>query len=373
MKTSLAAVYRGEPNRVDLEALALPVPEPGELLVRNIGCTICGSDLHTYSGRRTTPVPTILGHEIVGEVIAFGEDAPREDLAGAPIRLGDRVTWAIVASCGTCPRCTKGLPQKCTNGVKYGHIACAPGRELFGGYAEHCLLARGTAVMRIPDAMPLEVACPANCATSTAAAAIAAAIEEIGPLRGQSICVQGAGLVGLTTCAMAHAAGAAHIVAVEPRETRRALATQFGASATCPPQQLETVVTQTNGGDGFDVVFECAGPSENLRPALDAVRMGGVVVLVGSTYPDAPVAVQVDQLVRRNLRIRGVHNYTPTDLHAAVRFLEAHARDYPFAQLVNPWLPLTRIEDAFELAERGDSVRVGIDLSGTQRTPTTPA
>ena len=56
-----------------------------------------------------------------------------------------------------------------------------------------------------------------------------------------------------------------------------------------------------------------------------------------------------------------------------MRFLEAHARDYPFAELVHPWLPLTRIEDAFELAERGDSVRVGIDLSGTLRTPTTPA
>lgn len=362
MTTTTAAVYKGTPHAIEVRQLELPEPGPGEILAENLGCTICGSDLHTFSGRRTTPVPTILGHEMVGRIVGFGEGAPTEDLAGQPLRVGDRVTWAIVASCGECSLCRKGLPQKCKHAVKYGHIAFAPGRELFGGYAEHCLLAKGSALMRLPDDMPLSVACPANCATGTAAAAIAAATEELGSLRGQAVCVQGLGLVGLTTCAMAHAAGASAVVCVDPSPDRRAVATKFGADACITPDALAETAREINGGDGFDTVLECAGPSTNFPAALNATRLGGTVVLVGSTYPDEPVAIQVDQIVRRNLRIRGIHNYTPADLRTAVEFLTEHHQHMPFAEVVGPWIPLAEIHLALDTAAEAKSLRVGVSI-----------
>ncbi|MCC7387200.1 MAG: zinc-binding dehydrogenase [Phycisphaerales bacterium] len=362
MTTSLAAVYDGTPNTIEVRRLEIPEPGPGEILVRNLGCTVCGSDIHTFSGRRTTPVPTILGHEMVGEILTLGEDAPTHDLAGAPLRPGDRVTWAIVASCGGCSLCVKGLPQKCKHAVKYGHIAFSPGRELFGGYAEHCLLARGSALMRIPDDMPLSVACPANCATGTAAAAIAAATEELGSLAGQAVCVLGLGLVGLTAGAMAHSAGAAAVVCVDPSAARRAVAPRFGVDACITPDALAETARETNGGDGFDTVIECAGPSANFLAALSAVRLGGTVVLVGSTYPDAPVAVQVDQIVRRNIRIRGIHNYTPADLRTAVGFLAQHHQRMPFAEVVGPWVPLREIHRALDTAAKAQTLRVGVTM-----------
>lgn len=359
MTTCLAAVYRGVPNEVELCHLDVPTLRSGEILVRTEACTICGSDLHTFSGRRSTPVPTILGHEMVGRIAGFGDAAPRQDIAGRPLREGDRVTWAIVASCGCCFTCRRELPQKCEHAVKYGHIAFEHGYELSGGYAEYCVLAPGSAVMRLPDDMPLEVACPANCATGTAAAAVAAA----GCVEDRSCCVLGVGLVGLTAAAMLARAGARHVVCVDPNDARRSLASRFGASHVARPDQLDALGNDLTGSRGFDVVIECAGPSANFSSALHLVRLGGTIVLVGSTYPDVPVPIQVDQIVRRNLTIRGVHNYTPADLHQAVNFLADNHRALPFAEVVHPWIPLPEIGRAFALAAQARSMRVGVTMN----------
>src|SRR5581483_7521681 len=105
-------------------------------LVRVTGCTLCGSDLHSYAGRRSVAVPTVLGHEILGRIDAFGPSTPRRDFLGQSLAEGDRVTWAIVANCGDCFYCLRGLPAKCQHSVKFGHELLRPGRELTGGLAE---------------------------------------------------------------------------------------------------------------------------------------------------------------------------------------------------------------------------------------------
>src|SRR5262245_2931038 len=106
-----------------LEMVTHPVPEPagGEVLVRISCCTLCGSDLHTHAGRRSGPVPAVLGHEITGRIEAFGPDAPRTDITGAALAVGDRITWSLVVSCGDCFFCRGDLPQKCERLFKYGH------------------------------------------------------------------------------------------------------------------------------------------------------------------------------------------------------------------------------------------------------------
>ncbi|MFT3920919.1 MAG: alcohol dehydrogenase catalytic domain-containing protein [Myxococcales bacterium] len=220
MKASQAAIFAGTPGQIELQEILPPEPGAGEILVRILGCTLCGSDLHTFEGRRQAPVPTVLGHEIVGRIEALGANAPRHDMAGKNLQVGDRVTWAIVANCGECFYCERKLPQKCLAAVKYGHEKLQPGRELLGGLAEHCLLTPGTSLVRLPDDLPLEVACPANCATATAAAAV----EAAGDLGGAVVCVLGAGLLGLTVCAMVKSRGAAEVICVELDPRRRAQA-----------------------------------------------------------------------------------------------------------------------------------------------------
>lgn len=356
MTGSLAAVFGGVAGQISLQELPIPTPQASEVVVRVLGCTLCGSDVHSFEGRRTVPVPTVLGHEIVGEIVEFGDTDAHHDLAGQALQIGDRITWAIVASCGECALCTRGLPQKCLHAVKYGHEAFQPGRELLGGLASHCLLVPGTAIVRLPDTLPLAVACPASCATAT----IAAALEAAGTLQGRTICLFGAGMLGLTACAMARSLGAAEVVCIDPEPLRRDRALLFGATRAASPAEMADVTHAAVGKLGFDTIIELSGNPAAFQAAWPHVRLGGTLILVGSVFPGAPVPIPLEQIVRRQLTIRGIHNYAPHHLLMAVKFLTAHHHQYPFADLVAQWLPLTAIGTAFAASSQPNAIRIGI-------------
>lgn len=355
MTQSLAAVFAGQSNQLELREFATPTPSAGEVVVRVLGCTLCGSDLHSVEGRRSVPIPTVLGHEIIGEVVALDE-ATRLDLFGAPLRAGDRITWAIVASCGRCFYCERGLPQKCLNAVKYGHEPLRSGRELLGGLAEHCLLVPGTAIVRLPDGLPLEVACPASCATAT----VTAGIESLGELRDRTVLVLGAGMLGLTACAMAKVRGATTVIAVDIDAVRRHQALTFGASHAVAPGELSELVPQLTAGHGVDAALECSGAPSAFSAAWPLMRLGGSIALIGSVFPSAPVPLALEQVVRRNLILRGIHNYQPAHLDAGVRFLAGQQSTFPFASLVSEWFPLSEVSAAFDRARASGCVRIGV-------------
>lgn len=355
MTTSRAAVFTGKKQSVELRSLPVPVLAGSEVLVRVLGCTLCGSDIHTFQGHRTVPVPTILGHEIVGRIEEFGPVACRRDLAGSDLRVGDSVTWAIVANCGECFYCRRHLPQKCERAIKYGHEPFQSGHELRGGLAEHCLLADGTSIVRLPKDLPLEVACPASCATATIAAALAAA----GDLHDVSVCVIGVGMLGLTACAMSHYRGAREVIAVDVNPQRLARSLEFGATRSASPQELDTTITSATNSRGIDVVLELSGSPDAFELGLRQLRIGGTLILVGAVFPSRPVPLLMEQIVRRHLTLRGVHNYAPEHLEQAVRFLNDQ-RQIPFASLVAEWMPLADCQRAFERAASSDVVRLGV-------------
>jgi alcohol dehydrogenase len=354
-RTSRAAIFTGKPHELQQRTVAVPDPAPGEVLVRVLAATICGSDRHSYEGRRKVPVPTILGHEIVGRIEAVGSGFPGVDFAGKPLKVGDRITWAIVASCGKCFYCKHGLPQKCEKAVKYGHEIAHPGQELTGGFADYCMLASGSAIIRLADELPLEVACPANCATATVAGSLALA----GSLHGATVGVMGAGLLGLTACAMAHAAGAAKVIACDVDPGRRDQALRFGADHAAAPETFAADVAE-RVGHGLDVVVELSGQNAAFETALPTLRIGGQAILVGSVSPADPVPVRLEHLVRRCLTLHGLHNYAPKDLAAAVQFLEQNHRRFPFASLVGQWYPLEACEAAFKEAANPRFARIGV-------------
>ena len=351
------AVFTG-PGQIELRQAAKPVLADGEALVEVLGCTLCGSDVHSFLGRREVVVPTVLGHEIVGRVVEVGpagRSGPARCTDGTPLQVGDRVVWAVVASCGACDRCRRGLPQKCRSGVKYGHTQLCSGREGLGGLSSHCLLLAGTSVVRLAEAVPLEAACPAGCATAT----VAAALEPAGDLTGMCVGVFGLGMLGLTACAMARQAGAAAVLAFDPEASRRDLAVRFGATAAGRPEELPALLAEV-GADGFDLVLELSGSAVAVAAAIEAAGVGGCVHLVGSVFPAAEVPLDPEQTVRRQLTIRGIHNYAPRHLEQAVQFLEVcHAR-LPFAELVSEWWPLADLEAAWAAAITSGAIRVGV-------------
>jgi putative phosphonate catabolism associated alcohol dehydrogenase len=311
-------------------------PGPGELLVRVALATICGSDVHTVDGKRPAPAPSVLGHEQVGTVVAAGP--------GAPASPGDRIIWSVTASCGSCARCAGGFPQKCLRLRKYGHEKLDPQRPLTGGYATHCLLLPGTAVAVVPSSVPDAVAAPAACATATVAAVVAAA----GPIRpGTRALVAGAGMLGLTATAMLASRGA-HVMVVDPYPQRAERARLFGAA------DVGSAFTEV------DVALELSGAHSAVTAALDALTVGGTLVLAGSVFPGPPVALDPERIVRGWHTVTGVHNYRPADLEAAVGFLAGRGARYPFESLVEGAYPLDDLEAAFAAARTGTSPRVAV-------------
>jgi putative phosphonate catabolism associated alcohol dehydrogenase len=360
----MAMVWEGPgmPHR----ELAVPgvVLAPGEALVQLDFATVCGSDLHTIAGDRAAEVPLVLGHEQVGRVVAVGEGARLAD--GTALRRGDRVIWSVAVSCGVCDRCKRGIPQKCRRLAKYGHTRMHRGWELNGGFATHVHLRAGTAIVAAPAALPDAVAAPAACSTATAVAALEAAAQTM-PLGGVVVLVTGAGMVGLAVTALAADQGATVVVS-DPDPVRRARALRFGASAVADPSAragspdaLAAVLTDAAGAREPLVAIEASGAPAAVRTALESVGVGGVVVLVGTVSPVGPVPVDPEAVVRGLLTVRGVHNYAPAQLQAAVDALGRLAVRHPFAELVGAVYPLTQLDAALAHAARADEVRVGLN------------
>ena len=350
-----AAVFDGPGQPLRFECVARPRLSPGEALVRVSLCTLCGSDLHTFAGRRTQPAPSVLGHEPVGVVEEISGEL--RDVAGEPVRVGDRVVWSVAVSCGKCLFCTHGLPQKCASLRKYGHEPVTPGTGPLGGLATHCHLLAGTALVKVPPTVPDTVLAPAGCATATVMAAWRAPTVRWGIPA--TVAVLGLGMLGLTACAVASAAGYT-VVACDVSDTRLSQAARFGAAHAARPADLAAVVRGLTEGRGADVALELSGAPDAATLSLDALRVGGTAVWVGAVSPIGPVAVLPEIIVRRCLTVTGVHNYAPQDLATAVDFLAAHHARFPFAELVPSVFSLEDATGAFHAAEAGRPVRVAV-------------
>lgn len=360
-RTCRAAVFSKAGEPLTIQQFELPQSiEPKAALCEVRMSTICGSDLHTISGRRNEPTPIILGHEIIGELVALGEDLDR-DAFGERLAVGDRVSWAIMASCGSCFYCSHRLPQKCEHLRKYGHTACTEPPHLTGGYAEYIYLFPGTAIFKVPAALSDDIATPANCALST----VVNGVETIGLTQGETVLVQGAGLLGLNLIALACEAGAEKIIVTDISQERLSLASEFGADLCLNVKDLanEDVLSQIRSqtdGYGVDVAFEVCGAKEAVAQAVEALRIGGRYLIAGLVMPGSHLGIDGNQVTRKCLTIKGIHNYNPEHLGTALRFLVTCSNKYPFSELVGKTYSLSKINEAVQAAAAGKYIRVGI-------------
>lgn len=308
-----AAVWT--PDGIDIRTLEIPELGPGDVLVGIALATVCGSDLHTVSGRRPAACPSILGHEAVGRVVAIGGGDPSL-VGGTTLGVGDRVVWSVTVACGRCTRCLSGFTAKCIDVRKVGHESSLGDWALSGSYAEHIVLPRGTAIAHVPDTMPDAVAAPAACATAT----VMSALEAAGDVTGKRVLVVGAGMLGVTAAAACTSRGASVLV-VDPDAVRQRQARDFGAS--------------DDDGSVVDVAVDFSGASAAVQSALARLDLGGRLVLAGSVTPGPAISVDPESIVRGWLTVTGIHNYEPRHLGQAIDFLEGTAETYPWAELVD--------------------------------------
>jgi alcohol dehydrogenase len=183
-------------------------------------------------------------------------------------------------------------------------------------------------------------------------------------LAGKIVLVQGCGLLGLTTTAMARVAGADCVIVTDTNAQRLASAGAFGAAHTVclstADDQLEPLIRDVSQGRGADIVFEMSGSPAAISSGLKLLRIGGAYMWVGSVFPSAAVPIHAEDIVRGMLRIEGVHNYQPQDLQHSLAFLEHHGQQFPFASLVAHTFPLEEANEAFAYAAQHNVFRVAI-------------
>lgn len=362
MKKGTLVAFHGADRPLELQRRPLRPLRPGEILVRNLYTTLCGSDLHTFCGVRNETCPTVLGHEIVGRVVEVDAAHPGTDLRGETLIPGDTVTWSIFSSDPASPYALQGIPQKGEGLFKYGHSLLEEEDAFHGGLAEYCFLRPHTAVLKVPSTMPLPVAATLNCAIAT----VAGSLRLAGDLKGKKVLIFGMGLLGMACAAMSRDAGADWIGAADVNEKRLEESLLFGADITLDMKDdRETLPEKLRAGlpqNGVDIVFDMSGSPDAMELGLDVLGIGGTAVWVGAVFRNRKLAIDAEKVIRRLHTIRGLHNYNFDDFMYALDFMKRNWEKYPFGSVVEKEFPLEEAQQAFEYAVKYKPLRVGISI-----------
>lgn len=355
------AVYAAPNQPFELQTFPLREPRAGEVLVRIRMSTICRSDIHSYLGHRPNPCPGVLGHEIIGDIVALGAGV-KSDMRGAPLAAGDRITWSEYFIPG--PNYyteVLDLPQKSHGVDKYGHMAVSTEPHHHGGFGEYCYVLPQSWILKLPAELTDEEATPINCGVATMICVTERA--EIG--MGDAVVIQGLGLLGLYGAAIAKARGARLVIGIDGVPARRELGLRFGCDYVFDPAgQDDAALVKTIRAlckpEGADAVIEVCGYPSVIPAGIQMARVGGRYVMGGVVNPDSFVSIDVNQILRKLLTLRGVHNYHPRHLIEALDFVTVNRRRFPFKDLVDGKYGLDQVGQAMQDAEDRKVLRAAI-------------
>ncbi len=285
------ALLLSEYKHLAVTDVPMPQPGPQDVLVQVAACGICGSDVHGYdgaSGRRIPPI--VMGHEAAGTIAAVGAEVKG-------YVVGDRVTFDSTVYCGTCKFCQRGEVNLCDDRQVVG-VSCGDYRRA-GAFAEYVAVPERI-LYKLPDGLAF-----ADAATLEAVSVALHGVAVAELQGGETALVIGAGMIGLLLLQAARVAGCSKVYVADIDESRLALAKQLGADETFLASEAELVaaVLKATGGVGVDVAFEAVGRTETVNGAIDCVRKGGKVSLVGNIAREVTMPLQ--KVVTRQIRLQG--------------------------------------------------------------------
>jgi len=360
-KTGRAAVYDAPNTPFQVREYPIRDVTADEVLVRITMSTICRSDIHSYQGHRPNPCPGILGHEIVGVIEQLGQNIVT-DMRGDKLALGDRITWTEFFHHGdSYYRDVHDMPQKSEGVRKYGHDLASEDPHFLGGFAEYCYILPGTGILKLPDAITDEEATPLNCGVATMISVTEAAKIDIG----DTVVIQGLGLLGLYGCAIAKARGAKRVIGIDAVADRLDIARKFGADTTFDvsamgEEELVSAVRDCCPPDGADIAIEVCGIASVIPSGVRMLRVGGRYVIGGLVNPNANFEIDGNMILKKWITLKGVHNYHPRHLIQALDFVMSNREQFPFAEIVDSKFSLEQLDDAFARAADRSVLRAAI-------------
>lgn len=318
----------------------LPHAGPGEVVVKNLVCGVCGTDVHIYHGEPGSAdvvPPVVLGHEYSGTVTEVGAGVTE-------LRVGDNVTVDPNIYCGKCAYCRDGKKQLCESMEAIGVT-----RD--GGFAEYSVIPAAQAFRLAPEVSPEAgaMAEPVACCLH--------GIDLAGIHPGNTVCVVGGGAIGLIMVQLAKLSGAARLVLSEPNEKRRDAALALGADAAIDPTAAdsERKFQKAFGGEGADVVIECVGNTPAVRSAFQFAKKGATVVLFSVPKVDAVFELPLFDVYKKELTVKG--SFVNPDTHArAVELINAGKLD--FSPIITHRFGLGELPEAIAMQMSSDSIKV---------------
>jgi L-iditol 2-dehydrogenase len=308
------------PREIHVEQAADPEPGRGDVVCRVLACGVCGSDvLDTWVARK---VPTVLGHELAGEVTAVGQDVQR-------VTVGDRVVVHHHAPCGECRRCRRGHETLCE---RFKSTGLDP-----GGFAEQ---------VRVPadlvDELLVLDGVDAERATFVEPlACVLRAFLRCGLMPGESLLVVGCGTSGLLAVAAAHARAVEAVWVREPRPERLERALALGA--------------ERHGNELVDVVLVCTPKPDAIAAGFAAVAPGGVLCLYAPPDPGHALGVDGHELYVGEVDVCASYSAGPSDMRSALHLIASGQVD-PLP-LVTHRVGLSETARALEMARSGEAIK----------------
>ncbi len=322
----------------------LPTPHagPGELVLRNQVCGVCGTDVHIYHGEPGSAdvnPPVVLGHEYSGEVVEVGEGV-------TGFAVGDHVTVDPNIYCGHCAYCQNGKKQLCPSMEAIGVT-----RD--GGFAQYSLIPASQA-FKLEPTVPWEAA-----AMAEPLACCLHGIDLAGIQVGDKVCVVGGGAIGLLMVQLAKLSGASQIVLSEPNEKRRQVGLQLGANAALDPTRpdAQEAFAQVLGG-GANVVIECVGNVPAVKSAFQFAGKGATVLLFSVPKVDATFDLPLFDVYKKELTIKG--SFVNPDTHArAVALINSGKVD--FGPIITHRFTLDQLPEAIAMQMSDASIKVVVE------------
>jgi len=303
----MKAVVKLAPGHGQMKYMDVPEPsvEKDLVKVRVAYAGICGSDMHQYEGKDVGgKIPVIPGHEFSGIVTEIGPDAKR-------IKVGDRVTGLTVFyTCGECPHCLSEEWNLCPKKANIG-------RAVNGSMAEYLVLPEKS-VYVLPD----NVSLLSGALTEPLGCSVHGCMEVASVKAGDTICVFGAGALGLFTAQIAKSLGAYVVIAGFSSNRNRLELAGADRIVEQNKEDIKAVAKEITKGLGFDICFECSGAVAAVNTALQIVRNKGTVVQLGFFGDDTP-PIAANLIPAFELAYLGSRSQRPSSFSTSIALLEA--------------------------------------------------
>ncbi len=320
----------------------MPVAGHNDLLIKIHKTAICGTDVHIYNwdtwSQETIPVPMVVGHEYVGEIVAIGQEV-------RGFQIGDRVSGEGHITCGHCRNCRAGRTHLCPNTVGVGV-------NRTGAFCEYLAIPAFNA-FKISDSISDDLAAifdPLGNAVHTALSF---------DLVGEDVLITGAGPIGIMAAAIAKHAGARHVVITDINPYRLELAKKIGATraVNVAKDKLENVMLELGMNEGFDVGLEMSGAPIAFNSMLQNMTHGGKIALLG--IPPSEMAIDWKMIIFKGLLVKGIYGREMFETWYKMDSIIKSGLD--LTKMITHTYPIDEFQKGFDIMRSGNSGKVILD------------